>query len=76
MSERRSAQRCPVCQGPASEAKNYPEGLRCRVSICIHNHADVECPRCETKDLEGVRYHEGRYHYTCRECTNAWERTG
>lgn len=49
-----------------------PDGIRCRRSICIHNHADVECPRCKNKDLEAVDFKSDAFAYTCRECTHRW----
>jgi hypothetical protein len=71
--ERRSNDRCPTCQGPAVNDESKPEGIRCRTSICIQNHKDKACPRCAHKDLESVRFKNGKYEYTCRECTNIWE---
>jgi transposase-like protein len=53
-----------------------PDGVRCRRSICTHNHAQVACPRCGERDLESVAYAEGHYSYTCRECTNTWKVKG
>lgn len=70
--ERRGVGRCPVCQGPAVEDPKGTDGIRCRASTCIHNHASVECPRCKEKDLEGVEYVGGKYKYTCKECLNKW----
>ena len=70
--DRRSAQRCPVCQGPALADAAAPDGVRCRRSICTHNHANVACPRCKKKDLEGVTVKDGKFEYTCRECTHVW----
>lgn len=70
--ERRSGDRCPVCQGPAAPDKDRADGLRCKRSTCIHNHLDVVCPRCKMQDLESVSFKDGKYEYTCRECTHTW----
>lgn len=70
--DRRSSSRCPVCQGPATADPSAPEGIRCRRSICQHNHADVACPRCKAKDLEQVTFENGAFRYTCRDCTHSW----
>jgi hypothetical protein len=71
--DRRSRARCPVCQGPALEDATAPEGIRCRRSVCIHNHAAVACPRCKKQDLDSVAYQKGRLTFVCKECTNTWE---
>ena len=68
--ERRGGGRCPVCGGPAVEDAKSPEGIRCRSSICLHNHSMVECPRCKMKDLESVEYKDGKFVYNCKECLN------
>jgi hypothetical protein len=70
--ERRSSQRCPVCQGPAVADPAAPEGVRCRRSTCSHNHADIVCPRCAKRDLESVEFTADSWRYTCRECLNVW----
>lgn len=49
-----------------------PDGVRCRRSICVHNHAAVECPRCKMKDLESVDFKGDAFVYVCRECTHKW----
>ena len=71
--DRRSQGRCPVCQGPAAIDETMPEGVRCKTSVCIHNHARVVCPRCGKSDLESVGYANKKYTYTCRECTKKWD---
>ena len=71
--ERRSSQRCPVCQGPAKEDDNFPEGLKCRNSTCQHNFADVTCPRCSGKTVEHVTFKDNSYHLTCGDCQNHWQ---
>ncbi len=71
--DRRERERCPVCQGPAVADPKAPEGIRCRKSICTHNHAAVVCPRCGVKDLESVNYFpSGEYEFICRDCTHKW----
>lgn len=70
--DRRSAERCPVCQGPATADKTLADGIRCRRSTCIQNHQNVVCPRCKVKDLESVDFKNGKFTYTCRDCTNTW----
>lgn len=70
--ERRTVNRCPVCQGPAVEDSSAPEGVRCRRSTCTHNHSDVKCPRCDHKDLESVSFENKAWKYTCRECVHSW----
>lgn len=70
--DRRLGVRCPVCQGPATADADATDGVRCRRSICPHNHARVECPRCGERDLDGVSFEGGTYEYTCKECTNKW----
>lgn len=70
--DRRRQLRCPVCQGPAVPDEHAPEGLRCRISVCIHNHAKVICPRCSKSDLEHVAYKDGVFSYACRECMHRW----
>lgn len=66
--ERRGIERCPVCQGPMVDG-------RCRKSICIHNHAQIKCPRCGRADLESVDFKAGTFEYACRECLNKWKVT-
>lgn len=79
--DRRTAQRCPVCQGPTVADANQPDGSRCRRSICIHNHQHVVCPRCGQKDLAAVDHaqpaadgkkNQEQFRYTCAECTHSW----
>jgi hypothetical protein len=70
--DRRSAQRCPVCSGPAVEDKNSPDGLRCRNSACRHNHQNVRCPRCDASDLSQATYKNGSWSYTCSDCEHVW----
>ena len=71
--DRRSGDRCPVCQGPAAPDKSLADGLRCKRSTCIHNHREVACPRCKMKDLESVTFKDGKYEYTCKDCTHTWK---
>ena len=70
--ERRSMPRCPVCHGPALEDREAPGGVRCRNSICVHNHQEVVCPRCGRQDLEAVGFESGAYRYTCADCQCRW----
>lgn len=72
MNDRRSTQRCPICQGPVLTDANRPDGTRCRNSTCLYNHTEQICPRCESQDLEGVTYEKNQYKYVCRECTHKW----
>lgn len=70
--DRRSTNRCPVCQGPAVADPKAADGIRCRRSICTQNHVGVACPRCKQSDLEGVTFKDGTFEYTCRDCTHQW----
>ncbi len=70
---RREAERCPVCQGPAVADSGSAGGLRCRLSTCVHNHQAVTCPRCRQKDLESVTIKGGKLQYRCRDCQMDWE---
>ena len=70
--DRRTSNRCPVCQGPAVEDAAAPEGVRCRRSTCTHNHLKIVCPRCKHADLESVMREDKQFKYTCRECTHTW----
>lgn len=69
MEDRRSSSRCEVCNGPT---KVQDGKIRCRNSMCILNHRDVQCPRCQHQgpDVNGAR--NGVYSYSCKECLNSW----
>ena len=70
--DRRAALRCPVCQGPA---KDDSEGrLRCRNSLCRHNHEKLVCPRCQSEDVDPSGYDQGKTKYSCKDCQNHWSR--
>jgi hypothetical protein len=71
--ERRGNQRCPVCQGPGVSDERYAESIKCRNSLCTHNHAGITCPRCKGADLESVSYKSGAFSYRCADCQNGWE---
>lgn len=74
--ERRSSERCPVCQGPTTlDSKG---AVKCRNSLCHQNHRHVACPRCQSGDLESVARSPGgktasSYSYTCASCQLTWE---
>lgn len=55
------------------EDAGAPEGVRCRRSVCVHNHAAIECPRCHKRDLDSVSYQTGKWTYVCKECTHTWD---
>jgi hypothetical protein len=67
--ERRVAVRCPVCQGPATEKDGQ---VKCRTSICVHNHKNVICPRCQGKEIKHVFLNKDKLDYTCGDCENTW----
>jgi hypothetical protein len=69
--ERRSRERCPVCQGPMRQVEQGE--ARCRTSVCPYNHRDKTCPRCKTKGPDVSRYEQGIYHYVCKDCQNKWQ---
>lgn len=71
--DRRSGERCPLCQGPAVADEYMPGGMRCRQSVCRQNHSGVKCPRCSSANLESVSYKDKAYNYTCEDCTNKWK---
>ena len=67
MEDRRSQERCPVCQGPARTESSGK--VICRRSTGVHNHEHIRCPRCDAATLESVSYEKGVFIYTCAECT-------
>lgn len=68
--ERRSAERCPVCQGPT---KMVDGELRCRNSLCSFNHEHVVCPRCgSVGSAEAQGYEDEKFSYKCRDCLKQW----
>ena len=69
---RRSNDRCPFCQGPGQPNDKYADGVKCRNSLCTHNHTGNSCPRCKATDLESVAYKNGVFTYTCADCQNNW----
>lgn len=69
---RREAERCPVCQGPAVADLAAAGGMRCRLSTCVHNHQKVICPRCKQQDLGSVTISGGKLRYTCKDCLHEW----
>lgn len=71
-SERRSRQRCPVCQGPTKTEADGSE--RCRNSMCAFNHQNEVCPRCKHKGPEILKFENAVYQYECPECMNRWSR--
>lgn len=70
--ERRSAARCPICQGPALADQNYPEGIRCRNSSCRQNHSKAKCPRCGATDIAQAVWKENKWSYSCSDCEHSW----
>ncbi|NRA64393.1 MAG: hypothetical protein HRU19_07915 [Pseudobacteriovorax sp.] len=71
--ERRSRERCPVCQGPT---KMVDGKLICRNSLCSFNHQSVECPRCKAVgSAEATSFDDGKFSYSCGECLNKWQET-
>lgn len=74
--ERRSGDRCPVCQGPTVRDQAMPDGVRCRRSTCSKNHEHIPCPRCHKLDLESVEFANATYTYSCRECLHRWQVKG
>jgi hypothetical protein len=70
--DRRSSQRCPVCQGPFKADPAGGEG-KCRNSVCNYNHRHAMCPRCGENELESVRFEGGVFHYTCNSCKAKWK---
>lgn len=68
--ERRGADRCPVCQGPTRSLESGE--LRCRNSVCAHNHKNLSCPRCKTKEPQVLRFEQNIFQYECKECQNRW----
>jgi ssDNA-binding Zn-finger/Zn-ribbon topoisomerase 1 len=60
--DRRSIERCPVCQGPAVSDESKPGGLRCRNSACKHNHANIA----------HATFKNDAWQYTCADCENRW----
>lgn len=70
MDDRRSQERCPVCQGPMKELATGD--WRCRKSICAYNHRTITCPRCQHKGPEVGSVKVDSYTYTCPECMNKW----
>jgi len=75
MSERRSNDRCPYCQGPAVENTKFPDGIKCRRSTCVHNHCEDVCPRCSKSDIDQVNYQDGKFELTCKECAKVWTKS-
>ena len=67
--ERRQAERCPICQGPAKDQNGT---VRCRNSTCKFNHQDEACPRCGEKSIGDIRFEKGHYSFTCRDCQKTW----
>jgi DNA-directed RNA polymerase subunit RPC12/RpoP len=66
--DRRATSRCPKCSGPTRADSASPEGIRCRTSTCLFNHAQVRCPRCGETDLESVEREGEQFSYTCANC--------
>lgn len=71
--DRRSISRCPVCSGPTVAAEQYPEGVRCRNSMCSHNFANVPCPRCQELNPDVVSCEKGITVLECKECLNRFK---
>ncbi len=69
MVERRTQERCPVCQGPT---KPVDSELRCRNSLCSFNFRDVLCPRCQASGPEARYDVDGKLKFTCSDCQNTW----
>ncbi|SME89199.1 hypothetical protein [Pseudobacteriovorax antillogorgiicola] len=68
--DRRSQQRCDVCQGPTKEVDGK---IVCRNSLCSFNHEDVPCPRCQSKGPDAIGYDEsGKVKYSCKDCLYNW----
>lgn len=67
--DRRSQDRCDVCQGPT---KLVDGKVVCRNSLCSFNHRDVECPRCSSKGPDALGYDGDKLKYKCPDCLNTW----
>ena len=70
--ERRTLDRCPICQGPTKEDPKAENGMRCRSSVCAYNHQHIKCPRCQQKDFSSISYAGENFNYVCADCQMKW----
>jgi hypothetical protein len=71
--ERRSTERCPVCQGAMKADPKMKDGWRCRTSVCAFNHSGIKCPRCQSSALEHIQFLGTGYKYTCSDCLQTFQ---
>lgn len=67
--DRRSRERCEVCQGPT---KLVDGKVVCRNSLCSFNFRQMVCPRCGHVGAECLDYRDLQYKLSCSECLNSW----
>ena len=71
--DRRTLSRCPVCQGPSVQNADFPQGIKCRMSMCAHNFSALPCPRCGEQSPNVVSYEKGVILLECKECLNRFK---
>lgn len=71
--DRRSQERCPVCQGPTQMSKEKSGEIRCRNSCCLFNHPGLTCEVCSSQSI-AVSYKDDAYIYSCIDCGKKWDR--
>lgn len=71
--ERRSRDRCPVCQGPTKDSKTNDSGIECRNTLCSFNYQEVKCPRCGKKMIDPIDHKNGKVHCSCKNCQASFE---